>query len=243
MILQEHAKINVRNMCAVLFSNNPVGKAWVWIKLPAFCLFVLFFLSCGSPGDRQTGKGILVWMWERNDRDFMVHEEGLPAEDSPLFLAIYSFDEDALQQAVEDGYHVNDVNSRGEISLYCAYQKKSQDMFMDLLKYGANPFQKDFISFLVREEALDYLGRLRKAGVSLDRWDSNGQTPLIVSIEEGSLFTFTFLLQQGVSSKRSDKDDRTPLDYVDDRKNLAGLPDPDFTYDTMEEILEDILDE
>lgn len=146
----------------------------------------------------------------------------------PLHFAVCSEKFEILKVLLELGANPNTVDKWGQTPLFHAAQYGHIKELELLLEYNADPNLGEYtpLHTAVKENRINVIELLLKAGVNLDARDKIGDTPLHWGAQYGQIEAITYMVKAGADLEAINKKGETPID------NLSHT-----TYQKMREIL------
>lgn len=139
-------------------------------------------------------------------------------ERTPLFWAVAVADPAAVETLLEYGADPNITNCAGAPPLRKATAADRLDIFLLLLKHGANPNWKTVLGMQITHTVMSYHLDLQYLEASLNpgldlnaRGGYSGNTPLLIAVRANNTTKTRWLLEHDAEIDKKDKDGYTPL--------------------------------
>ncbi len=145
-----------------------------------------------------------------------------------LVLAIGSNHEKAVELLLDAGASIKTADNGGEESLLEQASFQSDEIIIDLLKYGADlnekpKFGEPCLDSIIGDVQMDntYKDRLpvirylvEDKKIDVNKYDDFGYTPIFYAVHKGLVKTVKYLVSKGAKTDLKSKDGGTVLDYA-----------------------------
>lgn len=137
---------------------------------------------------------------------------------TPLWWAVAIASRDHVQTLLEYGANPNIPDCEGAPPLRKATAADNLDIFLLLLKHGADPNWRTLLGMQISHTVMSYNLDIRYLEASLNpsldlnaRGGYSGNTPLLIAVNANNVRKVEWLLEQGVDVNKRDQEGYTPL--------------------------------